>query len=195
MSDILCVTSRVLCEENFLDRLDRIAAAEPAGIVLREKDLPLEEYISLARQVLTICEKHGVRCILHTYPEAALELGCSALHMPLHLLEEMPEDERGGFATLGASCHSVEDAIHARELGCGYIIAGHIFATQCKAGLEPRGLDFLRAVCQAVSIPVYAIGGISPQNVAQIRAAGAAGACVMSGLMRCEDPSELIASF
>lgn len=195
MSDILCVTSRKLCKGNFLDQIEAIAAARPAGIILREKDLSLEEYAELARQVLKICERYDVRCILHTYPQAAQMLGVSSLHMPLHLLEEMSERERQGFTILGASCHSPGDALRARELGCTYITAGHIFATACKPGLKPRELDFLWAVCHVVDIPVYAIGGISPENIAQVREAGAAGACVMSGLMQSPDPADLLARF
>lgn len=195
MSDILCVTSRKLCKEAFLTQLECIAAAKPAGIILREKDLPPEEYTALARQVLQLCEKHGVPCILHSYPQTAYVLSCSALHMPLHLLEQMEKGEQYKFTVLGASCHSVEDAKKAQALGCTYITAGHVFATQCKPGLEPRGLDFLRSVCRAVDIPVYAIGGISPENISQVREAGAVGGCVMSGLMESADPAELLARF
>ena len=64
--------------------------------------------------------------------------------------------------------------------------AGHVFATDCKRGVPGRGLDFLKATAASVCIPVYAIGGISARNVAAVRGAGAAGACVMSGLMSCQ---------
>ena len=65
------------------------------------------------------------------------------------------------FKVIGTSVHSVEDAIKAEQLGATYMTAGHIFATDCKKGLPPRGLDFLKNVCDAVEIPVYAIGGIN----------------------------------
>ncbi|MBP3700615.1 MAG: thiamine phosphate synthase, partial [Lachnospiraceae bacterium] len=79
-------------------------------------------------------------------------------------------------------------------MGCTYIIAGHIFDTDCKKGSPGRGLDFLRQVTRAVSIPVYAIGGIAPENISLIRTSGAAGACVMRGAMVCEDPAEYLRS-
>ena len=107
----------------------------------------------------------------------------------------MPEEKKARFSVLGASCHSVEDAVEAEKLGCTYLTAGHVFATDCKRGLPGRGLDFLKAVCQSMSIPVYAIGGISPENIADVRKAGAAGACVMSGLMGCENPSDFLKKF
>lgn len=80
-------------------------------------------------------------------------------------------------------------------MGCTYITAGHIFETDCKRGLPGRGLEFLREVCRAVTIPVYAIGGIEPKRMAEIFAAGAAGACVMSGPMVCGDVGTYFADF
>lgn len=87
--------------------------------------------------------------------------------------------------------HSVEEAVEAESLGADYIIAGHIFETACKP-LEPRGPEFLRRVCESVEIPVYAIGGITSENVSSIADAGASGACSMSGIMTAEDPKDLI---
>ena len=195
MSDILCVTSRNLCREDFLTRLERIAAAGPTGVILREKDLPPEDYRALAEQALPLCRARGVPCILRSFPEIAEALGERAIHLPLPLLRALPPERRGAFRVLGTSCHSVEDAREAEKLGCTYITAGHVFATDCKKGLAPRGLDFLRAVCRAVDLPVWAIGGITPENFPSVRAAGARGGCVMSGLMTCADPAALLERF
>ena len=117
MSDIICVTNRALCRGNFPEQLERVAAAKPAAVILREKDLALEDYTVLARQALEICKRYSVPCVLHSFPQAARELDCAALHMPLGLLAELPEEERRAFRTLGASCHSVEDAVLAQQLG------------------------------------------------------------------------------
>ena len=195
MSDLLCVTNRALCREVFLKRVDSIAACAPKGIILREKDLRQEEYRTLAEQVMEICQAHHVPCILHSFGQAALALHADAFHAPLSVLRSMSKTEREHFAILGASCHSVAEAQEAERLGCTYITAGHIFATDCKKGVPPRGPEFLRAVCAAVSIPVYAIGGISEKNIAAVRACGAAGACVMSGAMECDDPAAYFESF
>ena len=195
MSDIIVITNRSLCREDFPARIEKIALAHPTAIILREKDLSEKEYKSLAAQVLEICNNHGVRCILHSFPEAAAELNCSALHMPLHRLSLLSSEERASFKVLGASCHSVEDAKEAERLGCTYITAGHIFDTDCKKGLPGRGLNFLKEVCQSVTIPVYAIGGISADKVALIRESGAKGACVMSGAMTCEDVQKYLGEF
>ena len=86
----------------------------------------------------------------------------------------------------------MEEAKAAEANGCTYITAGHVFETGCKAGLPGRGLAFLKAVCGSVSLPVYAIGGITPQNMPDILNAGAAGGCMMSSLMGAKNPETLL---
>ena len=100
--------------------------------------------------------------------------------------------EKNHFEIIGASCHSLEEAKEAERLGCTYITAGHIFLTDCKKGLPGRGLTFLQNICENVSIPVYAIGGISNENINDVRQTGAAGACIMSGFMKCNNIAEII---
>ena len=112
--------------------------------------------------------------------------------MPLPLLQKMTTQEKSHFQIIGASCHSLEEAKEAQDLGCTYITAGHIFLTDCKKGLPGRGLPFLEEICKAVRIPVYAIGGISSQNIESVRKTGAAGACIMSGFMRCKTVEEIM---
>ncbi len=186
MFNLICVTNRHLCKGNFLEQIEKIVQAAPAAIILREKDLPEAEYRILAKQVLEICHKHHKSCILHSYVDVAIELKVRNIHLPMAILRRLPEDKKRSFTTIGASCHSVDEAIEAQSRGCTYITAGHIFSTDCKKGVPPRGLDFLEKVCKAVSIPVYAIGGIHLDNIEQVRQTGARGACIMSGFMKGE---------
>ena len=169
-----------------------IASVHPKAIVLREKDLSEKEYEQLARQVMQICQKHGTLCILHSFTNTAITLHATAIHMPLPLLRKMTTQEKAHFKIIGASCHSLEEAQEAQDLGCTYITAGHIFLTDCKKGLPGRGLSFLEEICKMVRIPVYAIGGISSQNMESVRKTGAAGACIMSGFMRCKTVEEIM---
>ena len=196
MFDILCVTDSRLCRGDFLERIAAIAACGPAGIILREKDMTEDEYVALFQKVSAICNDKNVLCVLHGFVKAADAVSADALHMPMSGLLRMTPDEISRFKIVGASCHCIEDAIEAERLGCGYITAGHIFDTKCKSGTPGRGLGFLKEICRAVSIPVYAIGGINAENIEKIQAAGAKGACIMSGFMECEDPkaymSELV---
>lgn len=192
LNRLFCITNRHLFEHietaggqpSFLARLEQIAAAHPAAIVLREKDMEEGAYEVLARDVQRICRRHQVPFIAHTYAGVAAQLGADALHLPLPLLRRLRESGAALPAYLGTSCHSLEDVREAERLGCSYLIAGHIYATTCKPGLPPRGLAFLREVTAAAELPVYAIGGITPARLKEVREAGAAGGCAMSSLMR-----------
>lgn len=195
MSDIICITNRKLCEENFLKRIETIARERPRAIILREKDLSEEEYEKLAKEVIQVCRDYDVQCILHSFAKTAIKLNETAIHMPLPLLREMTTQEKAHFRIIGASCHSVKEAREAQSFGCTYITAGHIFLTDCKKGLPGRGLSFLKETCNSVQIPVYAIGGIDTSNIESVRQAGAAGACVMSGLMACRNVKKTIQEF
>lgn len=184
-SNLICITNRKLCKEPFLDRMKLVASLRPRAVILREKDLDVSEYESLAIEVKSICDSYNVPFIYHSHPELALQNG-AGLHMPLNDLKNISECDRVKFNILGASCHSVEDAITAQSLGCSYIIAGHIFETDCKKGIPGRGISFLKEVNEHVHIPVFAIGGITPSKLPEILGCGASGGCMMSGFM-CGD--------
>lgn len=184
---VICVTDRTRCEGDFPQRLHQIAWARPHAVLLREKDLSTEEYEELAVKCKCICDNLKVMLILHTHVEVARRAGISRIHITLKSLEEMA-GKLGDFEEVGTSVHSVDEAIAAQHMGASYLIAGHIYATDCKMGVPARGLKFLRDVCDAVQVPVFAIGGINRKRIAAVRNCGASGICVMSGLMRCDDP-------
>jgi Thiamine monophosphate synthase len=192
MTGIICVTNRHLCEGYFFERIEKIASSGVTAIILREKDLSGSEYSDLAKKFTEICEKHKVEAILHTYVDVAIELGVKSIHLPLTVFKDLSDEKKNFFGKIGVSCHSVEDAIVAEKLGVSYITFGHVFATDCKKGLKPRGLDALKDVCGAVKIPVYAIGGIDEKNAVSALKYGASGVCVMSGFMKCANPEELV---
>ncbi|MCB2342588.1 thiamine phosphate synthase [Clostridium estertheticum] len=194
MYKLLAITNRHLCNNDFLQQIQSICSLnekntmiKSVSIVLREKDLSENDYKNLATKVLEICKKNNTECILHTYYKVARELNCKKIHLPLHVLKSKP-DICKEFNEVGVSIHSVNEAIEAVNLGATYIIAGHIFATNCKKDVPPRGLSFLSSVCSSINIPVYAIGGILPANAQKAINAGADAVCIMSGLMTCENP-------
>ena len=181
---VIAVTNRHLCRNDFLDQIKTITGHKLHALILREKDLREEDYRKLAAQVLDICESSGVPCILHTYWETARALGWDRVHLPLGVLETMPEAQKQYFSCIGVSVHSKEQARQAVALGADYLTAGHVFETDCKKGLAPRGIDFLKNLCQTVQVPVYGIGGIHPGNIQQVLDAGASGVCMMSEMMK-----------
>lgn len=176
---IICVTNRALCG-NLEEQVKCVIRSGVKRVILREKDLPEEEYAALAGRILAVCSENGAALTIHNFPNTARALGVRNVHLPFCLLTRELAEE----FTVGCSIHAVEEAKIAERLGASYIVAGHIFATDCKKGIPPRGLDFLKEVCGSVKIPVYAIGGISPENMPLALNAGAAGVCVMSALMK-----------
>ena len=185
-SKIVCITDRKICTVPFLEQLEKICRLKPQALILREKDLTADEYLTFAKQVQPICERHGVQLIVHSYWQAALSLGITAVHLPLPVLRSLPISKRKHFKQIGTSVHSAEEAQEAIRLGAGYLMAGNVFATSCKPGAAPKGLAFLQKICARSPVPVYAVGGIG-LNRAQIEnvlACGAAGVCLRSALMR-----------
>lgn len=166
-----------------LRQIYKLSQSNIEFIILREKDLPKEDYSILAENALRICSKTDTRLILHTFIETAEKLNYKHIHLPLCRLQES-SSQLADFETIGVSIHSLEEALLAKSLGASYITAGHVFATDCKKGLPGRGLSFLQQICSALDIPVYAIGGINSDNIDSVLNAGAAGGCMMSGTMK-----------
>lgn len=197
---ILCVTNRILCKDNFIERIKQIAQIRPQGILLREKDLSISDYEELAITVNSLCEQYQVKLILHQNISVAKKLHIPYVHLSMPQLRsyrsQMDNHKEPMLAEcsllIGASIHSIEEAIEAYELGASYLIAGHIYATDCKRDLPPRGLPFLQAVCHTVPIPVYGIGGITKERVKEVIHSGATGICIMSEIMTCPNPTQLL---
>ena len=183
--NVITVTNRKQSSRPFMEQMERVVKLHPKAVILREKDLSEEEYAELAAQILTLCKQYQVPCMLHTYLETARKLQHPYIHLSLFLLKENSE-KLSDFLAVGCSIHSVEEAKEAQKLGATYLTAGHIYTTDCKKGLPPRGLDFLREVCNAVTIPVYAIGGIhaGTGQIREVMECGASGACIMSEMMK-----------
>lgn len=191
LNDVIAVTNRRLSQRPFLEQIKRVCQLRPEAIILREKDLSETEYAKLAEEVYNITTSYDVRLIIHTYINVAKELGINTVHMSLHNMREYRKEfidnvNKTNNIKTGCSIHSVEEAVEARNMGASYITAGHVYATDCKKGLAPRGLDFLKNVCDSVDIPVYAIGGINIDDGRrkEVKKYGAAGSCIMSGMMK-----------
>lgn len=186
---LIAVTDSASCPRPLaeqIERLTKLTELRSQAVILRAKALDKAAYRTLALQAQQSCEAAGIALVLHSDWQLARKLGIQNLHLPLALLRQLPACERAHFTWLSTSVHSVGEAQEAQALGATMLIAGHIYTTQCKAGLAPRGLSFLQAVCSTVSLPVYAIGGIGfdAAQHAELKANGARGACVMSAYMR-----------
>ena len=176
----ICITNRHLVKGDFLEQINKVALTDVNAIILREKDLSEDEYLDLAKKVIAICKKHDKKVILHSFEGVAIKLNHPFIHMPLNKFIEM--ENKSFFKEIGVSIHSVKEGMTAIKNNASYVTASHIFKTDCKKGLEPRGLDFLRKV-SGLNITVYALGGINEDNMDECIKAGADGVCLMSGYM------------
>lgn len=184
---IIYVTNRKLCRGDFFQRMEQLAAGRPNGIILREKDLSLSEYETIAAKAKKICEKYGVRLVVNQFATAAAKLKIPHIQLPMETLRNYRAFLKN-FSSVGASVHSIEEAVEAEKLGATWLMAGHIFSTASKKNIPPRGLSFLKQVCQHTNLPVLAIGGITLSNARDLLLAGAKGVCLMSEPMTCSDP-------
>lgn len=185
---VIAVTNRKLCTDNFVLRVREILSAEPFEVILREKDLSDDKYCQLVKEI--VADNNGYKKVLAlNCPEIALEMGIENVHLTM---QQLMEHGRPSFIKrAGVSVHS-EEAETAQKLGADYLIAGHIYATDCKKGVPPRGIEFFRGVCESVDIPVFAIGGISENNFNEPLENGGTGVCLMSEFMKCENPYERV---
>ena len=191
MSNVVAVTNRWLLPDNKADdkeallmQIERLAKSNIRFIILREKDLSENEYEKLAIKAIDICKTYNKCLVLHTYVNVALRLNHPYIHLPFPILLKYDKDYFSSFKITGVSIHSKEEAEKAENWGATYITAGHIYATDCKKDVPPRGIEWLENITASVSIPVYAIGGINNEdNINSILSAGAAGGCMMSYAM------------
>lgn len=187
LENITWVTNQRLCDKGLLEQAKIVLKANPRQIILREKYLSEEEYISLAADFKALCEDingNFNKLTVHFYKEAAFSLGIRKIHLPLYKLREMSDEEKKYFREIGVSVHSLEELKEAMELGATYVAAGHIYATNCKKDVPPRGIEFLKTIVNNSKIPVYAIGGmdLNQDKLNEVTKAGAKGAFVMSAL-------------
>jgi thiamine-phosphate pyrophosphorylase len=173
-----------------------VAAGLPA-VQVREKDLPAVELASLCRKLREPTRETGALLIVNDRADVALAVGADAVqrtHASLSVAEiRTAVDKR---LRIGASVHSREDALAAEAEGADWIVFGPVYDTASKRqyGL-PQGLAKLEAVTRAVPIPVIAIGGITPERVAEVRAAGAHGVAAISAILAAESPAEATRRF
>ncbi len=186
-NDTIVITNRRLVKGDYLEQIKRATSLHPYGLILREKDLSDEEYGRLAIEVLKICRANDVVCFLHSRCHIARKLDCPNIHLSVDSMREQAEELRY-FNNISVSCHSLGDVQEAINYGATQIVLGTIFETECKKGLKGRGVGFVREIadyCKAHGgVPVFAIGGITPENMGMVKEAGARGGCMMSYMMR-----------
>ncbi|MCC2259046.1 thiamine phosphate synthase [Intestinimonas aquisgranensis] len=168
-----------------------VEAALDGGVTclqLREKEASAGEILALARTLLPLCRARRVPLLINDRVDIALAAGADGVHLGQ---EDLPPPEArtllGPDRILGATAHTVEEALRAQAEGADYLGVGAMFPTGTKTNTIPTSADTLKAICAAVSIPVVAIGGVTAQNLPTLAGTGIAGAAVVSAIFSQSD--------
>jgi len=173
--------------------IERACEAGVSLVQLREKNLDGKPLFHLAQSLREVTSHHNAKLLVNSRLDIALAIDADGLHLPEHALPV--QTVKRFFSNLvGRSVHSVEGARDAEQSGADYLIFGHIFETASKDG-TPRGLNALQEVCKAVSIPVYAVGGVTPERVRVCVESGAFGVAVMNGIMSASDVQGAVSDY
>ena len=158
-------------------------------VQLREKDLAQEEFQKEARQIQELCKKHQVHFLINDNVELAVEIEADGVHVGQHDMEAGQVRQKiGPDKILGVSAQTVEQALKAQAAGADYLGVGAVFPTGTKDDADAVSLDTLKTICQAVDIPVVAIGGIKESNILSLKGSGICGVAVVSAIYAKEDP-------
>jgi thiamine-phosphate pyrophosphorylase len=187
---LLLVTDRRQARRPLPEIVGAALAAGCRWVSLREKDLPQDEQILLARTLLTMIRRYGANLVLHGDATLAQLAGTDGVHLSAGSDAAAARKLLGPDKLIGLSIHTAAEAAAIDPAASDYAIAGPAFETPSKPGYGPEiGRRGLRDMAAAARVPLLAIGGINSARVGEVIAAGCAGVAVMGGVMRATDPA------
>ena len=152
-------------------------------IQLREKDLTEEEFLEEAKKIQQLCKKYRVPFIINDNVKLAKEIDADGVHVGQSDMEALDvRAQLGEDKIIGVSARTVEQALLAEKHGADYLGVGAVFPTGSKDDATEVPHETLKAICEAVSIPVVAIGGITAENISQLKGTGICGVAVISAI-------------
>ena len=172
--------------ERFVDLAQQVHELVTAIHIREKTKSAIELWDWLERLIETGVPRE--KLYLNDRVDVAWAAGVSGVQLAYHSLEPSSVKRRFPGLRVGRSVHSLQEAKEMASQGADYLIFGHIYQTESKPGRTARGIECLKEIVDAVSIPVIAIGGIRVCHIEEILEAGAAGIAVMSGIAEAEDP-------
>lgn len=176
-------------EEEFLFRVEQALLGGVTLLQLREKEKSTREYIELAEKVHELTKRYNVPLIIDDRVDVALAVDAEGVHvgasdMPVATARKMMGEDK----IVGATAKTVPWAKEAYEQGADYLGVGAIYPTTTKVKTVLTSTDTLRDICNAVTIPVNAIGGLNKDNIEVLKGIPISGICVVSAIMKADNP-------
>jgi thiamine-phosphate pyrophosphorylase len=162
------------------------------AVQLREKDLNGRELLALAEKTRRLCLDYGAALFINDRIDVALAVDADGVQLgnasvPVDAARQL----LGSSRLIGASTHSLQEAHDAKCLGADFVLFGPVFFTPSKAAYgAPQGTEALREIVEKISLPIYAIGGVTAQNIDETRKTGVRGVAIISAVMRANDPKD-----
>ena len=174
--------------ESLYSQVEKALKGGAKYIQLREKNLGEEEFLAEAKEIARLCKSYHVPFVINDNVDIALEMDADGVHVGQSDMEA--DDVRaklGPDKIIGVSAQTVEQAVLAEKRGADYLGVGAVFHTDSKADVAEVSRETLKAICDAVDIPVIAIGGISKENVSELAGTGICRIAVISAIFAEKD--------
>lgn len=186
---LYAVTDRSwLGEERLYQQVEKALQGGATFVQLREKKLSKEAFIEEAKQIKLLCQEYQVPFVINDDVEIAKLVDADGVHVGQEDMEASNVRELlGENKIIGVSVHNVEEALRAKKCGADYLGAGAVFTTSTKDDAGRLDHKVLQDICGAVSIPVVAIGGITRENVTELKGTGISGVAVVSAIFAQKD--------
>ncbi len=170
---------------------EQVEAALKGGVTcvqLREKELDETAFLQEAKELCALCRRYGVPFLVNDNVEIAIACGADGIHVGQEdLAAGEVRHQVGDDMILGVSVHTVEEACQAVRDGADYLGLGAVFPTSTKTDVEQMPNETLRAICDAVDVPIVAIGGINRGNILRLAGSGVDGVALVSAIFSAED--------
>lgn len=174
--------------------LEQVEQALKGGVTciqFRDKQLENDAFLQEAKKMKLLCEKYHVPLIINDHVDIAVRCGADGVHVGQKDMEAKEVRKLvGEKMIIGVSARTVEQAIQAEQAGADYLGVGAVFGTSTKMDAEKISLERLKEICQAVKIPVVAIGGVQKDNFPELAGTGVAGAALVSAIFSAQDIEE-----
>lgn len=182
------VTDRRWLKESLIQTVEKAIQGGVTCVQLREKNFNHEQLIEEGKQLLALCHQYHIPLIMNDYVDMMLEIQADGVHVGQGDMDAKKVREMiGPDKILGVSVRTMEQALKAQQDGADYLGVGSIFVTHTKDDAKKVEIQTLKDICQAVDIPVIAIGGIGQNNLLQLKGTGIDGVAVVSAIMAQDD--------